>query len=138
MDVAFEVVDGDLRFSQSERQGLRVDDADQQGSGETGALGYGDCVDRIISVFGVSQRLAYDRHDGAEMLAGSQFRNDSAVGLVSGDLGGDHVGDELLARAYDSGSGFVAGTLNAEDVGVGHVRSFKYSCPNVNSVEAIS
>jgi len=40
---------------------------------------------------------------------------------VSGDLGGDDIGDELLTRAHDRGSGFVTGTLDAEDVGVGHV-----------------
>ena len=71
--------------------------------------------------------LTHDRHDSAEMLAGSQFRDDSTIGLVGGDLRGDDVGDELLARAHDGGGGFVAGTLDAEDVGVGHVRRFNYN-----------
>src|SRR4051812_45012804 len=39
---------------------------------------------------------------------------------MSGDLRGDDVGNELLARADHGGRGFVAGTLEAEDVGVGH------------------
>jgi len=121
MDVAFEMVHGDQRFFESEGQGLRVTDADQQGSGQAGALGYGDGVHGIVGVFCVRKCLANHRHDGAQMLAGGQLGNHTAVGLVGRDLGGDHVGDELLARAYDGGGSFVAGTFDAEDVGVGHV-----------------
>ena len=72
-------------------------------------------------MFGFCKRLPDDRHDGAEVLAGCELRDDASVRLVGGDLGSDYVGDELLARAYDGCGGFIAGAFDAENVGVGHV-----------------
>ena len=126
VDVAFEVVDGDQRLVEGEGQRLGVADADQQSSGEAGTLGYGDGIDGVVGVLGFGQSLTHDGHDGAQMLARSQFRHDAAVGLVSRDLRGHDVGDELLARAHHGGCGLVAGTLDAEDVGVRHMRRFQF------------
>ena len=95
-----------------------------------GAYLFRDGDGRVIYVGkarSLRKRLANYGHDSAQVLAGGEFWDHTAIGLVGGDLGGDHVGDELLARAYDGGGGFVAGSLDAEDVGVGHVRSVKYN-----------
>ena len=120
MDVAFEMVDGDQRLVEGEGQSLGIADAHQQGSRKAGALRDCDSVDGVVSMLGLGQRLAHDRHDGAQMLPRRQFRYDAAIGLVSRDLRRDDVRDQLLARAHHSRCGFVAGTFDAEDVGVGH------------------
>ena len=121
VNVAFEVVDGDQRLVEGEGESFGVADADQQGSGESGALRDGDGVDGVVRVPSLGQRLAHDGHDGAQMLPRGQFRHDTAVGLVGGDLRGDNIRDQLLARAHHGRRGLVAGTFDAEDVGVGHV-----------------
>ncbi len=124
--MAFEMVDGDQRLVEGEGQRLGVADADQQCSGEAGALGDGDGVDGFVGVLGLGQRLAHHRHDGAQMLARSQFRDDSAVRLVSRDLRGHDIRDQLLARAHHGRCGLVAGTFDAEDVGVRHLCLFQF------------
>ena len=69
MDVSFEVVDGNQRLVEREGQRLSVTDADEQGSGQAGALRDRDGVDRFVSVLGFGERLADDWDDGAQMLA---------------------------------------------------------------------
>ena len=114
------MVDGDERLVEGEGQSFGVADADEECSGESGALGDGDGVDGIVGSIRFGERLADDGDDGAEMLARGQFRYDAAVGFVSGELRGDYVRDELLAGAHHGGCGFIAGTFDAEDVGRGH------------------
>ena len=70
---------------------------------------------------GLRQSLAHYGHDGAQMLSRSEFRHNAAIRLVGRDLRGDDIRDQLLAGPHYGSRGFVAGTLDAEDVGVGHV-----------------
>ena len=70
---------------------------------------------------GFSKRLANDRNDRPQVLAGGEFGHDPTIGVVSGNLGSDHIGNQLLARAHYGRRSFVAGTLDTEDVGVGHL-----------------
>ena len=110
----------DQRLVEREGQRFGKADADQQSSGQAGALGHRDGIDGLVSLPGFGQRLPHDRNDGAQVLAGSQFGDDSAVRLVRGDLRGDDVGENLLARAHHGGTRFVAGAFDAEDDGVRH------------------
>jgi len=84
-------------------------------------LGDGDGIHRFVSAFCFGQRLTNYRHDRAEMFSRSQFRDDSAIGLMRGDLGSNNIRYELFARTYDGGGGFIAGAFDAENVGVRHV-----------------
>jgi len=114
------MIDGDQRFVEREGKRFSKADADEQCSGETRSLRDRDGVDRLIGMGSIGERLANDGNDGAEMLARSEFGNDTSVGLMSGDLRGDDVGKNLLARAHHGGSGFITGAFDTEDNGVGH------------------
>ena len=48
------------------------------------------------------------------------------VGLVGRDLRGYDARDDLVPGAHHRRRGLVAGTLDAEDVGVGHVAGFQF------------
>ena len=65
VNVAFEVVHRDERLVESKRQRLGVADADKQRAGESGPLGDGNRVHRLIALSSVGQRLADDRYDCA-------------------------------------------------------------------------
>ena len=70
--------------------------------------------------------------DRAEMLAGCEFRDNSAIRLMRGDLRCDDIGNQLLTRADHGCCGLIAGTLDPEDVGGGHVAIlFDPSIPKV-------
>ena len=118
MNVTFEMVHRDQRLVESEGQRLGIADADQQRAGQSGPLGDGQRVDGLVSLSGIGQRLADDRHDRAQMLPRRQFGHDSAVRLVRGDLREHNVGNDLLTRAHYGRRGLVARAFNPEDVGV--------------------
>ena len=120
MDVAFEMVDRNQRLVERERQSLGIADADQQRSGEAGTLRDRDRIDRVVSLIGLSQRLPHDGNNRPQVLARCQLGHNAAVGLMRRDLRSHHVRDDLLARAHHGRRGFVAGTFDAEDVGVWH------------------
>ena len=96
MDVAFNMVDGNQRLVECERQRLGITDTHKQCAREPGPLRHRDSVDRVVAVLGLSQRLPHDRHDRAQMLAGRQFRHHAAIGLVSRELRRHNIRDELL------------------------------------------
>ena len=115
VDVAFEVVDGDEGLAGAEGEGLGVEDADKEGSGEAGAVGDGDGVEVGVLESGFGYGGADDRDDVAEVLAAGELGDDAAVVGVEGDLAGDDVREEIAAGADDGGGGLVAGGLDAED-----------------------
>src|ERR1700690_70359 len=124
MDVTFQVVDGDQGKIVGEGESFCVGDADEEGSGEAGTAGDGDGVEVGEGGVGLHQCGADDGNDGAEMLAGGEFRDDAAVAGVGGDLGGDYGTEGVGAALDDGGSGLVAGGFDGEDeTGVGHVFS---------------
>ena len=57
VDVTFQVIDGDERFLEREGERLGIADANQQSSGEAGALRNCDGIDRFVSVFRLGQCL---------------------------------------------------------------------------------
>ena len=115
MDVAFQMVDRDQRLLQGKGESFCVTDPHQQSSGETGTLSYGDRIDRIVGMAGFGERLANHWHNRPQMFARSQFGDDSSIRLMSRDLGCDHVGDQLLARAHHGGRGFITGAFNPRE-----------------------
>ncbi len=122
VDVAFEVVDGDEGFVEAVAEGLGVGDADEECSGEAGAFGDGDGVEVGEGEVGAGEGFADDEDDVAEVLAGGEFGDDTAVVGVEGHLGGDDVGERVAAGADDGGGGLVAGGFDAEDeTGFDHV-----------------
>ena len=63
----------------------------------------------------MGEGFADDRDDLAEVFAGGEFGDDSAVFSVDVDLGGDDVGKDVTAVGDDGGGGFVAGRFDGED-----------------------
>ena len=58
------------------------------------------------------------------MLAAGEFRDDSAIAGVGGDLRGNDRGERAGAALHDGGCGLVAGGLYCQDEAVaGHVSS---------------
>ena len=115
VDVAFEVVDSDEGLVEGEGEGFGVEDADEERAGEAGAFGDGDSVEIGEGDAGLGDGLADDGDDVAQVLARGELGDDSAVGGVKGDLGGDDVREDLGAGADDGGGGLVATAFDAED-----------------------
>ncbi len=118
VDVTFKMIHGDQRLVEREGQRLGVADADQQGAGQARSLSYRQRIDRLISLPGIVKRFADYRHNRLQVLARSQFRDNSAIRLVRGDLREHHVRNQFLARAHNRRRGFVAGAFNAKNVRV--------------------
>ena len=115
VDVAFQMVDGDEGQIGGEGQGFGVGDADEQGAGEAWTGGYGDGVEVGEGDAGLGERGADDRDDGAEMLAGGQFGDDSAISGVGGDLRGDNRAERVGPALDDGGGGLVARGFDGQD-----------------------
>ena len=119
VDVAFEVVDGDEGLVESEGEGFGVEDADEEGSGESGAFGDGDGVEVGERDAGLGDGLADDGDDVAEVLARGKFGDHSSVRGVERDLAGDDVGEDFGAgfrgEPKDGGGGLVATAFDAQD-----------------------
>ena len=126
--MTFEVIHGNQRLIESEREAFRIADAYQQSSRETGALRDRNSVDRVITALSIAQRLPDHRHNSAQMLARGQFGHNSAVRLMSCNLGGDNVRDQLLARTHYGCRGLITGAFDAEDIGVGHSSILMQGC----------
>src|ERR1700690_671798 len=86
VNVAFQVIHRDERLVEREGQSLGVADPDQQSSGEARPLSNRKSIDRVKGLTSVGQGFANPRHDSAQVLTRSQFRNYSAIGLMGGDL----------------------------------------------------
>jgi len=115
VDVAFEVVHGDERLVEGVGERFGVADADEQGSSEAGTGGDGDGVEVGEGGVSLTQGGADDRNDVAQVLAGGEFGDDSAIGGVDGDLRSDDARECFGSAAHDGGGGFVAGAFDAED-----------------------
>src|SRR5689334_20022799 len=98
MDVSFEVIDRDQRLFQRKSECLGIAYADQQCSRESRPLSYGESVNGFVTLSGLRQSLPYYGHDRAQMLTRRQLGNHTSIGLVSCDLRGNNIGDDLLAR----------------------------------------
>ena len=118
MNVAFEVVDGNKRLFERERQRLRITDSDQERAGKARSLSHRERVNGLILLSRFGESLPHHWNDRPEMFAGRKLGYHSSVGLMGGNLRGDDVRYRLLSRAHHCGRGFVTGTLNTEDVGV--------------------
>src|SRR3954468_452802 len=81
--------------------------------------GYG--VHSLVRSARLLQRGSQNRNDIAQVLARGQFRHYSAVRLVRCELREHDVRDHLFARTNDGRTGFVAGTLNTQDVSISHI-----------------
>lgn len=122
--MAFEVVDSDEGLIEAVGEGFGVGDADEERSCEAGTFGDGDGVEVGECDWmsgcgaGAGEGFADDEDDIAEVLAGGEFGDYSAVVGVEGHLGGDDVGERVAAGADDGGGGLVAGGFDAEDEAV--------------------
>ena len=120
MNMPFEMVDSDERLVESKRDRLGIADPNKECTGETRSLSDGYRIHRVIRLSSVGQRLADDRHDRAQMLAGGQLRHHSAVRLVRGNLREHDIRSDLLPRANHGRRRLVARGFDPEDVGAGH------------------
>lgn len=113
VNVAFDVIDADEGELAGEADGFAVGHANEEGANEAGALGDGDGVEVLIGAAGLFHGLADDGGDGAEMLAGGEFGDDSAVFAVDIELGADDAGKDSAPVFDDGGGGFVTGGFDA-------------------------
>ena len=117
------MVDGDEGQTAGEGQRFGVGDANEEGAGEARTGGDGDGVKVGKGDASLGKGSADDRDDGAEMLAGGQFGDDSTVAGVGGDLGGDDGAKGAGAALDDGGGGLVAGGFNCKDEAASHLFS---------------
>jgi poly(A) polymerase len=113
--VAFEMVDADEWLVEAEAEGFCVGDSDEERAGEAGAFGYGDGIEVGEGYSSARHSFADYGDDVAEVFAGGEFGDDSAVVGVEGHLGCDYVGERGASGADHGGCGLVAGAFDAED-----------------------
>lgn len=115
VNMAFDMVDTDQRQLRRKAQRLRIGDADQQRTDQSGTLRDGD--GRKVSEVGAgaAECLADDRHNRAQMFARRQFRYNAAVLAVRVELRSDDGRKDTLAIFHHGGRGFVAGAFNGEN-----------------------
>ena len=107
-------------FSSANAKRFGKTDADQQSARQSRPLRDRNRIDRLHKSRPASARcLPHHRNNGPQVLARSQFRNDSAIRLMRGDLRGNHVRQDLLARAHHRRARLIAGAFDAEDVASG-------------------
>ncbi len=102
VDVALKMVDGDEWDVLCVGEGLCVGNADEERSGKARTRGDSDGVKVVERDAGLGDGSADDWNDGAKMLAGRKFRNDSAIAGVGGDLRGNDR-RESSGAALDDG-----------------------------------
>src|SRR6266853_4089715 len=120
VDVPLQMIHRDQWLLQSKCERLRKTNADQQSAGKSRTLRDRDSINRFITLLRFNQCLAHYRNDSAQMLAGSQFRDHSSIGLMSGDLRGHYVRQNLLPRTHHRRARFITGGFDTEDMDVGH------------------
>ena len=113
MNVSLKVVDRNQWLIERKGQSLGEADADEQRSGQSGALRDRDGIDGIVSMSGFRQCLANHRHNRPQVLARCKFGDDSTVRLMGGDLRSNDVGENLFARAHHGSACFVTGAFDA-------------------------
>ena len=64
MNVSFQMVHGDQRLVERERQRFGVADADKQRAGKSGTLSHGERVDGLVTLTGLGESLAHHRDYG--------------------------------------------------------------------------
>ena len=113
--MAFDVIDADEGFARGPGDGFGKIDADEQGTDQAGALRDGEAIEFVRGDLSLLQRRRDDAFDFFEMFARSDFRHYAAKAFMGFSLGMDDVRDDARAVFDHGGSGFVAGTFNAED-----------------------
>jgi hypothetical protein len=111
--MAFEMVNGQVRPASAEGEPLGDGRADHQRAGQTGPGGRGKSIHFAWGNAGYGQRFLQQTRRVQEMVSRSYFRNDAAIGFMfrlRRDLAG-----EQFAPAQNGDRRFVAGSLDGED-----------------------
>jgi S-adenosylmethionine:tRNA ribosyltransferase-isomerase len=115
VDMAFDMVDADERQVAGKAERLRVGDADQQRAYQAGTFGDRDGGKIVERCAGFFESQANHGDDGAQVLARGKLGNHAAVFAVSGELRGDHGGQDGYAVGDHGGRGFIARSFDAKD-----------------------
>ena len=128
VNVSLKMVHRDQRLLQGKSQRLGIADAHQQSPRQSRPLRDRDGIDRLISLSRFRQSLPHHRNNRAQVLARGQFRNHSAIRLMSSDLRGNDVRQNPLPRPHHRRARLITGAFNAEDVSVRHNELSAVSC----------
>lgn len=115
MNVPFDMVYADKRQAFCETKRFRVGYSDQERTDQTRTFGHGDCADSVEGDTGALERFSNHRHDRAEMLAGSEFRDHAAVFCVGLELRRHHRTENTAPIFHHGRSGLIARRLDAEN-----------------------
>lgn len=115
MNVAFEVIDGNERFSEPLGENLAVGHTHEQRANQPGAFRHGDRIHVAKGDAGLLNRFAHNGHDLPKMLARGNLRNDPAVLAVNSHLRCDNVRKNAATIGDNRGGRFVAGRFDSED-----------------------
>ncbi len=120
VDVSLKMVHRNQRLLQRKGKRLGEADANQQSARQSRPLRDCNGIDGRISLSRLGQRLPHHRNNSAQVLARSEFRNHSAIRLMSGDLGGNHIRQNPLPRTHHCRARLITGGLDTEYVRVRH------------------
>ncbi len=114
-EVTLEVMDAD--GGQSPRKGQRPGErgARQKRTDQARSGRVGHAIEFGCAGTGFIQRPLDQRQQALDMVARSQFRDHTTVGLVQIDLGVQHMREQAAAVIEDGDGGFVAGGFESED-----------------------
>ena len=89
--MGFQVVDTEQGLIEPEGKSFGAGEPDEQGTGQSGAIGDGDAIDVGPGKARGLEGLVDHFRQMFDMHAGSDFRHHSAIGTVMGDLGKNDI-----------------------------------------------
>src|SRR5271156_2326557 len=95
MNVPFQMVDGDQWFPERKGKSLGKADPHEQSARQSRPLRDRNSIDRRITLPCLSQGLAHHRNNRPQVLTRSEFRHHSPKRLMSGNLRGDGIRQNL-------------------------------------------
>ena len=110
--MAFQMVQSNDRNAKGETQARRYTRADQQGAGQSRTLGEGDPIDILEGPAGLREQLASQGQQAPDVIARSEFRHDSAILRVHGNLRKKGMTQQAAPGVVEGDAGFVAGCLD--------------------------
>src|SRR5579862_1717908 len=114
--MAFQMVDANGRNAQRVGEAASERGTREQRAGQPGPLGIGDGADLADFPSGPGEDLAAERHQPADMVAGSEFGNHAPVGFVHRGLRMNFVGEQAPGLGVvERQPGLVAGGLDSEN-----------------------
>src|SRR4051812_38742203 len=130
--MSLEMMDADCRFAECVGQRARDAGADEQSTGESGALRIRDRIEIPKRESRLRENRLRKGNNASHVVARRELGYDAAIRLVHRDLRMQCVGQQTAIAVVNGDTGFIAGSLeteNAHSMGTTQTPSVYRPCP---------